>query len=534
MSFILPSPPAPRRVLPSLWWVLLFAALAAFAPPADLPAQWLSVGGAVELYEPADQPPPLGDPTSNQYFGGALAVGNFDGDLYQDLAIGIPEDTGGPILDRRAKAGSVALIYGGPAGLSMANAWYLSQSWTGGDPEVQEAGDHFGCALAAGDFDNDGVDDLAVGVCNETIGGAAEAGVVNVFYGVPFGPMGDPDLTLTEPSPVAGRHLGLVLAAGDINGDGADELVMESAPGLFYFLYGSPGGLATSGTMWNLLYRSGMALGDFNGDGFADFAAGGPTPGWTAGEGFVWHGSAAGLVEPQTSWLRQDFMVNDNLDGGNEADDRFGASLLAADLDNDGYDDLVIGAPGEDVGGEGSEYVDAGAIYVVRGTVGGLDLGNAQYWTENDMWVQTIPADGDGFGTAFAAGDADDDGYLELAVGSPFKAASGQAQGGVVVLLPGSSSGPTDIPVARVWQQDSPAVPDFSEPFDRFGRVLAFGDFDGDRHTDLAIAAPDEDDGVGHADLGAVTVLRGCLFSDGFEAGGFVAPSPVAWSATFP
>ncbi|MDQ1348559.1 MAG: hypothetical protein QG573_1934 [Acidobacteriota bacterium] len=531
MSVVLPSSRSPRRGVLSNGWILLFAA---FALPAEMSAQWLSVGGAVELYEPADQPAPLGDPTADQYFGGALAVGNFDGDLYQDLAIGIPEDTGGPILDRRAKAGTVAVIYGQAAGLSMANAFYISQLWSGSDPEVQEAGDHFGCTLAAGDFDNDGVDDLAVGVCNETVGVAAEAGAVSVFYGVLFGPMGDPDLTLTEPSPAAGRHFGLSLGAGDINGDGADELVAAQAAGGFYFFSGSLGGLATSGTYWLLGTPWTMALGDFNGDGFADFAAAGPSAGWTAGEGFVWAGSAAGLVEPQVAALRQDFMVNDALDGGNEAGDRFGESLLAADLDNDGYDDLVIGTPGEDVGPEGSEFVDAGALYVVRGSVGGLDLGGAAYWTELNLVSQTSVADGDGFGTAFAAGDADDDGYLELAVGSPFKTASGQGQTGLMLLMPGSNSGPTDFGIARVWQQDSPAVPDASEPFDRFGRVLAFGDFDGDLRADLAIAAPDEDDGVGHADLGAVTVLRGCLFCDGFEAGSFAAPSPVAWSATSP
>ena len=528
----IPPPPTRSRLRAVLCCCAVV--VVALALPAVSAAQWLSVAGAVELYEPADQLPPLGDPTTDQYFGGALAVGNFDGDLYQDLAIAIPEDTGGPFLDRRAKAGTVAVVYGGPAGLSMANAWYISQPWNGSDPTVQEAGDHFGCALAVGDFDSDGVDDLAIGVCNETIGGTVEAGVVNVFYGVLLGTMGDPDLTLTEPSPAAGRHLGLALAAGDINGDGADELVMAQAAGWFYFLYGSSGGLATSGSLWNLGSYTGVALGDFNGDGFADFVVGGPTPGWTAGDGFVWHGSAAGLVEPPASWLRQDQMVNDALDGGNEAGDRFGESFLAADLDNDGDDDLVIGAPGEDVGPEGSEFVDGGALYVVRGTAGGLDIGGAAYWTELSLVSQTVVADGDGFGTAFAAGDADDDGYLELAIGSPFKSASGQGQAGLVLLMPGSSSGPTDFGIARVWQQDSPAVPDASEPFDRFGRVLAFGDFDGDSRADLAIAAPDEDDGVGHANLGAVTVLRGCLFCDGFEAGSFGAPSPVAWSAIAP
>ena len=227
-------------------------------------------------------------------------------------------------------------------------------------------------------------------------------------------------------------------------------------------------------------------------------------------------------------------MVNDADDGGNEADDRFGESMLAADLDNDGYDDLVIGAPGEDVGEEGSESEDGGALYVLRGSPSGLDLANAIYWTEwNLVTSQFRPFPGDGFGTALAAGDADHDGYLELAVGCPFRN-TGQLQAGQVILLRGSAAGPTDTGVARAWEQDSPAVPDDSEAWDRFGRVLAFGDFDGDLQADLAIAAPDEDDGVGHADLGAVTVLRGCLFCDGFEAGGFGAPSPVAWSAFFP
>lgn len=523
----------PLEVIPESTLLLVFLLL-----PGLAGAQMLSPIGVVELYEPNDQGPPFGDPTANQYFGGALAVGNFDGDLFQDLAIGIPGDTGGPLLSRRAEAGTVAVLSGSAAGLAMSASQYISQPWTGGDPAIQEVGDHFGCALAVGDFNGDGVDDLGVGVCNENILGTALAGAVNVFYGVFNGPIGDPAFILTEFPAVAANQFGLSLAAGDINGDGFDDLVAANVEGDFYFYYGSGGGLSNVPTVFTgaLPGAEGhsVAIGDFNGDGFDDFVCGGPFPAFTAGWAHVFAGSPSGLAGTFMTDLRQDFMVNDGDDGGNEADDRFGDTLLAADLNNDGYDDLVIGTPGEDVGAEGSEFVDAGAIYVLLGSAGGLDLGGAHYWTEGSIGMTTTVADGDNFGLGLAAGDADHDGFLELAVGSPWKTASGQIEAGVVSVLPGSASGPTTFGLARLWYQDSPAVPDDSEPVDRFGRVLAFGDFKADLHRDLAIAAPDEDDGFGHPNLGAVTVLQGCLYCDGFEAGSFFAASPVSWSTVVP
>ncbi len=264
-------------------WILL-ASLSAFPalPPRCVDAQMISPIGAVELYEPADQLPPIGDPTSNQYFGGALAVGNFDGDLYQDLAIGIPGDTAGPLLGRHLEAGTVAILPGSFSGLAMSSALYVSQPWTGVDPGVQEAGDHFGCALAVGDFNADGVDDLAVGVCNETVGGASLAGAVNVFYGVFNGPMGDPALTLIEPSPASANQFGLSIAAGDINGDGFDDLVAADIYGAYYLYFGSGTGLPIVGTLymgiWSGVEGHSVALGDFDGDGYDDFVFGGPWP----------------------------------------------------------------------------------------------------------------------------------------------------------------------------------------------------------------------------------------------------------------
>jgi hypothetical protein len=86
-------------------------------------------------------------------FGYAAAAGDFNGDGYRDLAVGVLEHRGG---------GAVNVIYGSRDGLKPAG----SEQWTQdspGIPGVSDPGDTFGHALAAGDFDADGYADLAVG-----------------------------------------------------------------------------------------------------------------------------------------------------------------------------------------------------------------------------------------------------------------------------------------------------------------------------------------------------------------------------------
>src|SRR5690606_26188089 len=107
-------------------------------------------------------------------FGFAVAVGDFDGDGYDDLAVGV--------LGEDDNAGAAIVLFGAAAGLTAEESQFWMQG-TGGLPGESELGDHFSSALAAGDFDGDGRDDLTVGVPYEDVGAEADAGAAHTIYG---------------------------------------------------------------------------------------------------------------------------------------------------------------------------------------------------------------------------------------------------------------------------------------------------------------------------------------------------------------
>ncbi|MBI4261719.1 MAG: FG-GAP repeat protein [Actinobacteria bacterium] len=325
----------------------------------------------------------------------------------------------------------------------------------------------------AGDFNGDGFADLVVGVPNEDIGDFSSAGGVNVIYGSAAGLSAttDPDNFFSQTACGEAweeeEQYGISVASGDLNGDGYDDLA-----------FGGPGesvGAAEKAGAVCVLYGSVDRL--------------------TMAGAQLWHQNVAGV------------------EGGAETGDFFGASLAIGDFNLDGYGDLAVGVPGEDV-----SVADAGAVNVLYGSAAGLSAAGDQVWTQNSPGVLDVSETGDRFGLSLAAANFGNGAHHDLAIGVPFEdflARPDIIDAGAVNVLYGSAAGLTSTG-DQVWSQNSPGVEGGAETGDRFGNSLAAANFGKGGTADLAIGVPFED--VSFVDAGAVNVLYGT--SAGLSAAG--------------
>ena len=280
------------------------------------------------------------------WFGYSLAVGDFNGDNFDDLAIGVPYEDVGAIAD----AGAVNVLYGSTSGLQTA----FNQLWVQGDigTTTDEVGDSWGWAVAAGDFDNDGYDDLAVGAAYEDIGGTNEGGVTIVF--------------------------------GTSNG-------LEATGAQFW----SQSGAGTGSNDDFDSFGFSLAVGNFDNDSYDDLAIGiiGEDAGGqnNAGGVAVMYGTNTGLSAVGSQLWSQ---ATAGIEGAAEIGDQLGWSLTTGNFDNDNFDDLAAGAPYEDVGA----ISNAGAVNVIYGTAAGLSSTDNQLFSEATAGIPLFTEANDHFG----------------------------------------------------------------------------------------------------------------------------------------
>jgi hypothetical protein len=329
------------------------------------------------------------------------------------------------------------------------------------------AGDQLGYGVARlGDFNGDGFADAIAGAPFSDPSGLTDAGRAYVYFG---GPTSDsaPDLTLAGAA--AGDAFGARMSdAGDFNGDFYPDLIV-GAPlndaaalnaGRAYLFFGGPGADASADVIFTGVGADDQfgfpasGIGDINGDGFSDVAVAAPTNdanGTNAGRVYVFLGGIA----PNN--------VADLTLSGTGAFDQFGYSIAGADVNGDGYSDLVVAAPFRTVPSSGQ----AGTIYVYYG--GTFPDGVA------DLTISGT-AFGGNIGYSLAVSDFDGDGRSDILAG-----AIGVDSGtGRAYLIHGGSHANLDD--ALVFQGTS--------SFEAFGYSVAAGDVNGDRYPDAMIGAP--------------------------------------------
>jgi hypothetical protein len=431
-----------------------------------------------------------------RYFSAAPTRSDLNHDGIADLVVGAP-------LDLTSTSGAVYVFFGSsnPSHLVDTDTSHADVKITG-----ENAGDNFGISVCTGDVNGDGIDDLVIGANLADQPNALDAGEVYVF----FGPLSagtisaaTADIKITGETVVPGDRFGTQLEIGDVMGQGNAE-VMVSAPrhdmnagtqnavvdaGCVYVFKGgssmqsmpaSHASMTFDGQLANDQLGLSVGCGDLNHDGIADLILGdpladpyGPPLMQNAGAVYVMFGGAGLAHRPLAN--------ADLVFTGEAVGDQFGTSFSVGDVNGDGIDDLVVGAPL-------NSFVDTntGRVYVFFGA-SNIASKNASL---ADVKLSGIPTH-NSFGTTVMVSDVNGDNVADILIGAPHADYLNDGNGRCYLFLGGPTlTNAVAVDAFEIFNGEN--VQD-----DGLGSAVSLADLNGDGRADMLLGANRNTGGAG-------------------------------------
>ena len=456
---------------------------------------------------------------NTDYFGSSVAsIGDLDGDGVDDIIVGAyGDDAGG--TDR----GAIHIMFMNTDG-SVKSTVEINDTTTNG-PSLNNT-DYFGASVASlGDLNRDGIPDIAVGADGDDTGGT-DKGAIHIISLTSLFPSGNGfvdktveinDNTANGPSLGNNDNFGRsITSIGDLDHDGVDDIIVGAYgddtggtdKGAIHIMFMNTDGsvkstveindATTNGPSLNnydYFGASATSIGDLNRDGIPDIAVGA----YKGNAGGNFKGAIHIMFMNTNGSVKSTVEINDNTTNGPSLsnNDNFGRSVTSiGDLDHDGVDDIIVGAYGDDTGGN-----NKGAIHIMfMNTDGSVDetveINDA---TTNGPTLNTT----DNFGISVTSiGDLNRDGIPDIAVGAYLDDAGGTDRGAIHIMFM-NTDGSVDETVEI--NDDTTNGPSLNNT-DYFGTsVTSIGDLNRDGIPDIAVGAYGDD--TGGTDKGAIHIM---------------------------